>query len=147
MLYLVFCKGSCRCTSAARNVCPCVCEHRLLRYPPLQTVSASKSVLHSVYASGYMFYGAVQRCIPLNSSLLISFWNCVSTFCRLLTDTVRISSIPSCQVKSMCSNEFPIYPLSTPLIPSPPGNDRFAWNDFFRFDFLSTEDVDPEADC
>lgn len=47
----------------------------------------------------------------------------------------------------MCSNGSPIHLLSAPLIPVPSGDDRFAGNDFFGFDFLSTEDVDPEADC
>ncbi len=56
-------------------------------------------------------------------------------FCRLLTDTVSISSIPSCQIKSVCSNEIPIHPLSTALIPVPSGRDRFAGNDLFRIDF------------
>lgn len=82
-------------------------------------------------------------CIPLNTYIRISFWSSL-TFCRLLK---TISSILPCQVKSMCSNGSPIHLLSTPLIPVPSGDDRFAGNDFFGFDFLSTEDVDPEADC
>lgn len=57
------------------------------------------------------------------------------TFCRLLTDTVRISSILPCQVKSMRSNGIPIHPLSTTLIPIPCGDDRFAGNDFLGLIF------------
>lgn len=61
------------------------------------------------------------------------------TFCRLLTDTVRISSIPPCQVKSICSNGIPIPLSSTALVPVPSGADRSAGNDFLGFD------LDPEG--